>query len=180
MQRRRNAYRKVGGTAIQLCESCDGVQAAHVTYGWQTRPMRKLLIATGAAAGLLMSTIGVNATTPAGTYTHSHGSYSLCVTNNVVNSGATQMVEVDLGGLPRQPSSLTSPTGWSASTSSFNGVWTIAWVTFGNGVGPNAQLCGFGFKDRGRALTTALPLTITEMTLSGVLQPGLTSTAVRI
>lgn len=143
--------------------------------------MRKLLSVIAASAGILISTVAANATTPAGTYTHSQGSYSLCVTNNVVNSGATQMVEVDLGGLPRQPNSLTSPAGWSASSSSVGGVWTIAWTTFGNGVGPNVQLCGFGFKDHGRQLTAALPLTITEMTLSGTFfQTGLTSTANRI
>jgi len=143
--------------------------------------MRKLLSVIAASAGILISTVAANATTPAGTYAHSQGSYSLCVTNNVVNSGATQMVEVDLGGLPRQPNSLTSPAGWSASASSFGGVWTIAWTTFGNGVGLNAQLCGFGFKDHGRQLTAPLPLTITEMTPSGTFfQTGLTSTAIRI
>jgi hypothetical protein len=143
--------------------------------------MRKLLIVTAASAGILLSTVAANATTPAGTYTHSQGSYSLCVTNNVVNSGATQMVQIDLGGLPKQPNSLTSPAGWSASTSWAAGVWTITWVTFGNGVGPNAQLCGFGFKMHGKALTATLPLTITEMVPSnGFLQTGLTSTAVRI
>lgn len=143
--------------------------------------MRKLLIITAAAAGILMSTVAVNATTPAGTYTRSQGSYSLCVTNNVVVSGATQMVQVNLGGLPRQPGSLTSPAGWSASTSSLNGIWTISWVTFGNGVGLNGQLCGFGFTDHGRPLTTALPLTIFEMTPGGFYCcDQLSSTAIRI
>jgi hypothetical protein len=126
--------------------------------------MRKLLIPIAAAVGLLMGTSAANASTPAGTYTHSQGSYSLCVTNNVVDSGATQMVQIDLGGLPREPNSLTSPTGWSASTSSLGGVWTITWRTPGTGVGINAQLCGFGFKDHGRQLTAALPLTISEAT----------------
>jgi len=64
--------------------------------------MRKLLITAAAGAGLLMTTVAANATTPAGTYTHSQGSYSLCATNNVVDSGATQMVQIDLGGLPRE------------------------------------------------------------------------------
>ncbi len=143
--------------------------------------MRKLLIATAAVAGILMSTVAVNATTPAGTYTHSQGSYTLCVTNNVVNSGATQMVQVDLGGLPKQPNSVTSPAGWSASTSSVGGVWTISWTTFGNGLNNGATLCGFGWKEHGKALTATLPLTITEMVPSnGFLQTGLTSTAIRI
>lgn len=143
--------------------------------------MRKLLIAAAAGVGLLMSTIAGNAATPAGTYSHSQGRYALCITNNVVDSGATQMVQVDLGGLPRQPGSLTSPAGWSASTSSYGGIWTISWATFGNGVGPNGQLCGFGFKDHGRQLTTALPLTIYEMTPDGFFccEPR-SSTAVRI
>ncbi|TMD09610.1 MAG: hypothetical protein E6J01_01250 [Chloroflexi bacterium] len=142
--------------------------------------MRKLLITAAAGAGLLMTTVAANAATPAGTYTHSQGSYSLCVTNNVVDSGATQMVQVDLGGLPKQPGSLTSPAGWSASTSSAGGVWTISWTTFGNGVNNGAQLCGFGFKDHGRQLTAALPVTITEMTPSGTFFETLLSTAVRI
>lgn len=142
--------------------------------------MRKLLSIVVASAGILISTVAANATTPAGTYTHSSGSYSLCVTNNVVDSGATQMVEVDLGGLPKQPGSVTSPAGWTASTSSVGGIWTIAWTTFGNGVGPNAQLCGFGFKDHGRQLTATLPLTIVEMTPSGTFFETLFSTALRI
>ncbi len=124
--------------------------------------MRKLLITAAAGAGLLMTTVAANAATPAGTYARSQGSYDLCVTNNVVDSGATQMVQVDLGGLPREPSSLTSPTGWSASTSTVGGVWTITWRTPGNGVDINTQLCGFGFKDHGRPFTTALPLNIWE------------------
>src|SRR5947209_2189631 len=112
MQRQRNACRKVCETAIRLCPLCNAVQAAHVTYHWHTRShrprrkgkeiMRKLLITAAAGAGLLMTTVAANAATPAGTYTHSQGSYSLCVTNNVVDSGATQMVQVDLGGLPKQ------------------------------------------------------------------------------
>jgi hypothetical protein len=143
--------------------------------------MRKLLIVTAAAAGIFVSTVAANAATPAGTYSHSKGSYSLCVTNNVVDSGATQMVQISLGGLPRQPQGLTSPLGWSASTSSAGSTWTATWTTFGNGVGPNAQLCGFGFKSHGRQLTTALPLTIQEMTPGGAFCcEALTSTAVRI
>ncbi len=67
--------------------------------------MRKLLITAAAGAGLLMTTVAANAATPAGTYARSQGSYDLCVTNNVVDSGATQMVQVDLGGLPREPRS---------------------------------------------------------------------------
>ena len=143
--------------------------------------MRKLLIVTAAAAGLFASSVAANASTPAGTYTHSKGSYSLCVTNNVVYSGATQMVQVSLGGLPRQPQGLTSPLGWSASTSSFGGTYTATWTTFGNGVDQNAQLCGFGFKDHGRQLTTALPLTIAEMTAGGLYCCDYaTSTAARV
>jgi hypothetical protein len=142
--------------------------------------MRKLLIATAAAAGLLMTTVAANAATPAGAYTHSSGSYTLCVTNNVVDSGATQMIQVDLGGLPKQPGSLTSPAGWNASTSSVGGLWTISWTTYGNGLNNGAQLCGFGFKDHGRQITATLPLTITEMTPSGTFFETLTSTAARI
>ncbi len=143
--------------------------------------MRKLLIVAAAGAGLLVSSVAANASTPAGTYSHTKGSYTLCVTNNVVDSGATQMVQISLGGLPRQPLSLTSPLGWSASTSSSGSAWTTTWTTFGNGVGPNAQLCGFGFKDHGRQLTTALPLTIQEMTPDGLFCcEALTSTAVRV
>src|SRR5207253_10710539 len=59
--------------------------------------MRKLLIVTAAAAGIFVSTVAVNAATPAGTYSHSKGSYALCVTNNVVDSGATQLVQISLG-----------------------------------------------------------------------------------
>ena len=142
--------------------------------------MRKLLITAAAGAGLLMTTVAANAATPAGTYTHSQGAYTLCVTNNVVDSGATQMIQVDLGGLPKQPNSVTSPAGWSATTSSAGGLWTISWTTFGNGVGPNVQLCGFGFKDHGRQITATLPLTITEMTPSGTFFETLTSTAIRV
>jgi len=143
--------------------------------------MRKLLIITAAAAGLLMTTVAANAATPAGTYTRSQGSYSLCVTNNVVDSGATQMVQIDLGGLPREPGSLISPAGWSASTSSFSGVWTITWRTPGSGVDINAQLCGFGFTDHGRPFTTTLPLTITEMVpSSGFLEIPIVSSAIRV
>jgi hypothetical protein len=142
--------------------------------------MRKLLITAAAGAGLLMTTVAANAATPAGTYTHSQGAYTLCVTNSVVDSGATQMIQVDLGGLPKQPGSLTTPAGWSASSYSAGSTWTISWTTFGNGVGPNAQLCGFGFKDHGRQITATLPLTITEMTPSGSFFETLTSTATRI
>jgi hypothetical protein len=144
--------------------------------------MRKLLITTAAVAGLLMTTVAANAAGPAGTYTHSQGSYTLCVTNNVVDSGATQMIQVDLGGLPKQPNSLTSPAGWNASTSSAGSTWTISWTTFGNGLNNGATLCGFGFKDHGRQITATLPLTITEMNpTNGFIEtPALTSTAVRI
>ncbi|TMG41339.1 MAG: hypothetical protein E6H92_00660 [Chloroflexi bacterium] len=143
--------------------------------------MRKLLIVTAAAAGIFVSTVAVNAATPAGTYSHSKGSYALCVTNNVVDSGATQLVQISLGGLPRQPQGLTSPLGWSASTSSAGSTWTATWTTFGNGLGQDAQLCGFGFKDHGRQLTTALPLTLQEMTPDGsYCCEGLTSTAARV
>jgi hypothetical protein len=144
--------------------------------------MRKLLIATAALAGLLVTTVAANAAGPAGTYTHSSGgNYALCVTNNVVDSGATQMIQVDLGGLPKQPNSTTSPIGWSASTSSAAGTWTIHWTTFGNGVNNGATLCGFGWNEHGKALTATLPLTITEMTPSATFfETGLTSTAVRI
>src|SRR5438132_2796359 len=79
--------------------------------------MRKLLIVTAAAAGIFVSTVAVNAATPAGTYSHSKGSYALCVTNNVVDSGATQLVQIILGGLPRQPQRFTSPLSLSASSS---------------------------------------------------------------
>jgi hypothetical protein len=143
--------------------------------------MRKLLIATAAAAGILMTTVAANAATPAGTYTRSQGAYTLCVTNNVVDSGATQMIQVDLGGLARQPGSWTSPAGWSASTSSVGGLWTISWTTFGNGLNNGAQLCGFGFTDHGRPFTTTLPLTITEMVpSSGFLETPIVSSAIRI
>lgn len=142
--------------------------------------MRKLLIVTAASAGILMGTVAANATTPAGTYTRSQGAYTLCVTNNVVDSGATQMVQANLGGLPRQPASLTSPSGWSASTFASGTTWTISWVTFGNGVGTNGQLCGFGFTDHGRPMTVALPLTIFEMTPAGFCCEVLSSTAIRI
>jgi hypothetical protein len=143
--------------------------------------MRKLLIITAAAAGLLMTTVAANAATPAGTYTHSQGAYTLCVTNNVVDSGATQMIQVDLGGLARQPGSWTSPAGWSASSSSVGGVWTISWTTFGNGLNNGAQLCGFGFKDHGRPFTATLPLTIHEMVpSSGFLETPIVSSAIRI
>jgi hypothetical protein len=143
--------------------------------------MRKLLIATAAAAGLLMTTVAANAATPAGTYTHSQGAYTLCVTNNVVDSGATQMIQVDLGGLPKQPGSLTSPAGWNPSTSSVGGVWTISWTTMGSGLNNGVQLCGFGFKDHGRQITAALPLTIAEMVPSnGFIETGLLSTAIRV
>jgi hypothetical protein len=144
--------------------------------------MRKLLIATAALAGLLMTTVAANAAGPAGTYTHSSGgNYALCVTNNVVDSGATQMIQVDLGGLPKQPNSTTSPAGWSASTSSAGGTWTIHWTTFGNGMNNGATLCGFGWKSHGKALSATLPLTIAEMVPSnGFIETGLLSTAVRI
>jgi hypothetical protein len=141
--------------------------------------MRKLLITAAVGAGLLMTSVAAYAAT-AGTYTHSQGSYTLCVTNNVVDSGATQLVEVDLGGLPRQPSATTSPAGWTATTSSAGTVWTIRWVTFGNGINNGAQLCGFGFTDHGRPLTAALPLTITEMTPSATFFETRLSTAIRI
>ncbi|HYS00981.1 MAG TPA: hypothetical protein VET82_01370 [Candidatus Eisenbacteria bacterium] len=142
--------------------------------------MRKLLITAAAGAGLLMTTVAANAATPAGTYTHSQGAYTLCVTNNVVDSGATQMIQVDLGGLPKQPGSLTSPIGWNASSSSVAGLWTISWTTMGSGLNNGVQLCGFGFKDHGRQITAILPLTITEMTPSGTFFETLTSTATRI
>ena len=143
--------------------------------------MRKLLITAAAGAGLLMTTVAANAATPAGAYTHgSGGSYTLCVTNNVVDSGATQMIQVDLGGLPKQPNSVTSLAGWSASTSSAGGTWTIHWTTFGNGVNNGAQLCGFGWKSHGKALSATLPLTITEMTPSGTFFETLSSTATRV
>jgi hypothetical protein len=143
--------------------------------------MRKLLIATAAAAGLLMTTVAANAAGPAGTYTHTSGSYALCVTNNVVDSGATQMIQVNLGGLPKQPHSLTGPAGWSPSTSSAGGVWTISWTTIGNGVNNGATLCGFGWHEHGKALTAALPLTITEMVpSSGFLETPILSSAIRI
>ena len=143
--------------------------------------MRKLLITAAAGAGLLMTTVAANAATPAGTYTHSQGAYSLCVTNSVVDSGATQMIQVDLGGLPKQPGSLTSPAGWSSSTSSVGGLWTISWTTFGNGLNNGAQLCGFGFKDHGRQITATLPLTITEMVpSSGFLETPIASSAIRV
>jgi hypothetical protein len=144
--------------------------------------MRKLLITTAAVAGVLVTTVAANAAGPAGTYTKSGGTYSLCVTNNVVDSGATQMIQVDLGGLPKQPHAVASPAGWTSSTSSAGGTWTISWTTFGNGVNNGAQLCGFSWGEHGKALTATLPLTITEMVLStGFIEtPSLTSTAVRI
>lgn len=143
--------------------------------------MRKLLIVAAAGAGLLMSSVAASASTSAGTYTHSQGSYALCVTNNVVYSGATQMIQVTLGGLPRQPNGLSSPLGWAATAAPVNGGWAITWTTFGNGVAQNAQLCGFGFKDHGRQLTAPLPLTIAEMTAGGFYCCDYaTSTAIRV
>ena len=141
--------------------------------------MRKLLITAAAGAALLMTTVAAYAAT-AGTYTHSAGGYSLCVTNNVVQSGATQLVGADLGGLPKQPHSLTSPAGWSASATSAGGAWTIHWTTFGNGVNNGAQLCGFGWKEHGKALTATLPLTVTEMTWNASYFETILSSATRI
>lgn len=129
--------------------------------------MRKLLIPAAAAAGLLVNAIAASAATSSGTYTHSHATYTVCVQNNLVNSGATNMVEVDLSGLPHKPSLLTSPAGWGATTASGTGGWTIKWSTPGFGVGNGAQLCGFGFKMHGRALTAPLNVTIWDMTADG-------------
>jgi len=130
--------------------------------------MRKLLITAATAAGLLISNVTASAAaTTSGTYSGHHGTYSLCVTNNLVNSGATNMVEVDVKGLPRKPSSLTSPAGWSSTLVSGTTGWTIKWSTFGFGAGYNGQLCGFGFKMRGRALTAPLAVTIWDMTADG-------------
>lgn len=143
--------------------------------------MRKLLITAAAVAGLLMTTVAANAATPAGTYTKGGGTYGLCVTNNVVNSGATQLIQVDLGGLPKQPHAVTSPAGWTSSTSSAGSTWTISWTTYGQGLNNGATLCGFGWNEHGKALTANLPLTIAEMTPSGsFIETGLLSTAVRI
>jgi hypothetical protein len=141
--------------------------------------MRKLLIAAAAGAALLMTTVAAYAAT-AGTYTHSAGSYSLCLTNNVVQSGATQLVGADLGGLPKQPHSLTSPFGWTASATSAGGTYTIHWTTFGNGINNGASLCGFGWHEHGKALTATLLLTITEMTPSGTFFETILSSATRI
>src|SRR5438270_704248 len=94
--------------------------------------MRKLLIVTAAAAGILVSTVAVNAATPAGTYSHSKGSYALCVTNNVVDSGATQLVQISLGGLPRQPQGLMSPRGWSAC--SYGTLAIFGKLAYGRGI----------------------------------------------
>lgn len=128
--------------------------------------MRKLLIITAAAAGLLINNIAASAaTTTSGTYTDTHGTYKLCVTNNLVNSGATNMVEVDVNGLPHKPSLLTSP-GWSSTLVSGTTGWTIKWSTFGIGVANGGQLCGFGFKMHGPALTT-LSVTIWDATADG-------------
>lgn len=130
--------------------------------------MRKLLITTSAAAGLLISNVTASAaTTTSGTYSDNHGTYTLCVTNNLVNTGATNMVEVDVKGLPRKPSSLTSPTGWSPTLVSGTTGWTIKWSTFGIGVALGGQLCGFGFKMHGRALSAPLAVTIWDMTADG-------------
>ncbi len=141
--------------------------------------MRKLLIAAAAVAALLMTTVAAYAAT-AGTYTHSGGSYRLCLTNNVVDSGATQLVGADLGGLPKQPHAVTSPTGWTSSATTAGGTWTIHWTTFGNGLNNGGQLCGFGWNEHGKALTTTLPLTITEMTPSGTFFETILSSATRI
>jgi len=166
------------GSAIRLCETCDADLEACVTSGRQTGLqglrekdkdiMRKLLITAAAAAGLLMSNVAASAAAPvSGTYTRSQGAYTACVQNNLVNSGATNMVEVDLSGLPRQPSSLTGPAGWGASLFSSTSGWTIKWSTPSFGVGINSQLCGFGFKMHGRPLTAPLNVTIWDMTADG-------------
>jgi hypothetical protein len=129
--------------------------------------MRKLLIATAAVAGLLISNVTASAAgTTSGTYTDNHGTYRLCVTNNLVSSGATNMVEVDVKGLPHKPSLLTSP-GWSSTLVSGTAGWTIKWTTFGIGVANGGTLCGFGFKMRGRALSAPLAVTIWDMTADG-------------
>lgn len=129
--------------------------------------MRKLLITAAAAAGLLTSNVTASAaTTTSGTYTDNHATYSLCVANNLVNSGATNMVEVDVKGLPHKPSLLTSP-GWSSTLVLGTTGWTIKWSTFGSGVANGGQLCGFGFKMHGRALTAPLAVTIWDATADG-------------
>ncbi len=127
--------------------------------------MRKLLMITAAAAGLLLSTTMASATSTGITYQHVHGAWDVCVTNGGASlAGYTKVYQINFGSFASEPRGVTSPSGWSGSTMQTGSSWSITWTanTGSALLTTGGPYCGYSFRAHGVPATE--PVTLTFVT----------------
>ncbi len=127
--------------------------------------MRKLLITTIAAAGLLLSVTMAGATSTGVTYQHVHGRWDVCVTNGGGSlAGYTKVLQINFGSFASQPRGVESPSGWSGSTMQTGSSWSIIWTanTASALLPTGGPFCGYTFRAHGVPATE--PVVLTFMT----------------
>ena len=130
--------------------------------------MRKLIAAAAVTAGLLISTTTAGASSPTASYSKvQHGTYALCVTNNV--GYPYNVAQIQVTGLAKQPTG-TAPANWAFSSLQSGSTWVAEWDALDPtlGLAPNDSNCAFVFTQKGRPLTATLTVNLLEYTTSGL------------
>jgi hypothetical protein len=130
--------------------------------------MRKLIAAAAVTAGLLISTTTAGAASPTASYSKvKHGTYALCVTNNL--GYPYNLAQIQVTGLAKQPTG-TAPANWAFSSLQSGSTWVAEWDALDPtlGLAPNASSCAFTFTQHGRPVTATLTVNLLEYTNSGL------------
>jgi len=130
--------------------------------------MRKLIAAAAVTAGLLISTTTAGASSPTASYSKvQHGTYALCVTNNV--GYPYNVAQIQVTGLAKQPTG-TAPANWAFSSLQSGSTWVAEWDALDPtlGLAPNDSNCAFVFTQKGHPLTATLTVNLLEYTTSGL------------
>ncbi|TMD15529.1 MAG: hypothetical protein E6J00_02865 [Chloroflexi bacterium] len=107
--------------------------------------MRKLIAAAAVTAGLLISTTTAGASSPTASYSKvKHGTYALCVTNNL--GYPYNVAQIQVTGLAKQPTG-TAPANWAFSSLQSGSTWVAEWDALDPtlGLAPNDSNCAFVF-----------------------------------
>jgi hypothetical protein len=114
--------------------------------------MKPLIIVGAVSAGLSLTTIVAEPRTTSRLYSKvSHGTYSVCVTND---PSSAEITNIAFGDLKNQPALVAAPANGSfrpmATETGYSAEWDAQLGTAS--ILPGAALCGFEFSVNGRPL----------------------------